>query len=647
MELERDEIKQKYAVLSELAPEVIYSVDTQGKILSLSPTFEKLSGWKVSEWVGKNFTEMIHPDDLPLAEERFRTGLKRRLPPYELRVRTKSGVYKIGEFHNQKNVQIGKVVGKIGVVRDVTEHKTLNTELKTRIRQQAVIAELGQMALQGVKLERLFARAIERLKDELRIEYSEIMEAAGNRLVVRAKYGWGRDVQVNKTSFPIDGSSQVGITYILRKPILVSDLANEKRFTPSLFARKYHSISEMSVLIYGGKDPFGVLAVHTKQKRIFNLDDQDFLQTIASIIALTIQRRKIEGEILQREGFFRSITEYSLDGIRLVNEKGKVLYVTPSIQKILGYSKEEYQSMSVFEIMHPDDTSVYTNVFNQCIAHPSKPYKLIYRLRHKDGTWRWIEGVGRSLLHVPGVNAIVSNFHDISQQVEMSRALESLNERLQIAVSLAQMARWSIDLDTGVLEMDAQSRQILDIPLSIKLSVNILAEYVIPEDRARLLRARSTAIKNHNRMDIEYRLRNNNGAIKWVHVVGKAVYEGKRPTRFDAVGLDITSSKEKDERKDEFISTASHELKTPITSLQLFVQLLERQTASDQKMTDAVQKVKSQTDRIKEIINDLLDVSRIETGKMKLNKEKFYLDELIDDTLEGLGDTVIRHRLAF
>ncbi len=101
---------------------------------------------------------------------------------------------------------------------------------------------------------------------------------------------------------------------------------------------------------------------------------------------------------------------------------------------------------------------------------------------------------------------------------------------------------------------------------------------------------------------------------------------------------DITNMKEMEKRKDDFINMASHELKTPITSMKLYIDILLRQLDRDKhaqahKLTKSIE---YQTQRLQELVSDLLDVSRLQTGKLMFSKEEFRLDELITQTVEEL-----------
>ncbi len=103
----------------------------------------------------------------------------------------------------------------------------------------------------------------------------------------------------------------------------------------------------------------------------------------------------------------------------------------------------------------------------------------------------------------------------------------------------------------------------------------------------------------------------------------------------------VTERKELERRKDDFIAIASHELKTPVTSIKLYMQLLHRKfkLAKDQKSADSVAKMDGQLNKLTDLINDLLDVSKIEGGKLRLNLGNFDLNNLVEETSENMQVT--------
>lgn len=115
-----------------------------------------------------------------------------------------------------------------------------------------------------------------------------------------------------------------------------------------------------------------------------------------------------------------------------------------------------------------------------------------------------------------------------------------------------------------------------------------------------------------------------------------------------AIVRNITEQKEQERLKDEFISMASHELKTPITSMKMFLDILySNLEESNSEAKNYVTRIRDQTNKIKELVNDLLDVSRIGTGKLHFYMETFNLEQVLEDTVEGIRPAVRTHRLIF
>jgi len=126
------ESEERYRSLVEAAPDVIFTVSAEdGSLTSLNPAFETLTGWSRAEWLGRPFVGMVHPDDLPVAVERFQKALRGEThPPHELRVLCKSGEYLVGEFTSTSHVKDGKVVGQLGIARDITDRKRADEALR-------------------------------------------------------------------------------------------------------------------------------------------------------------------------------------------------------------------------------------------------------------------------------------------------------------------------------------------------------------------------------------------------------------------------------------------------------------------------------------------------------------------------------------
>lgn len=136
------------------------------------------------------------------------------------------------------------------------------------------------------------------------------------------------------------------------------------------------------------------------------------------------------------ENYFRTLIETSLDAIVLLDVEGKVLYQTPSAEKISGYTLQEIQSINGIEVIHPQYRQDDNDDFIKNISIPGNIVSRKHKLRRKDGSYVWIEGTYRNLLHDKNVNAIVLNYANIT---ERETAIHQLKERIKELSTIYQV----------------------------------------------------------------------------------------------------------------------------------------------------------------------------------------------------------------
>jgi len=148
------------------------------------------------------------------------------------------------------------------------------------------------------------------------------------------------------------------------------------------------------------------------------------------------------------------------------------------------------------------------------------------------------------------------------------------------------------------------------------------------------------ALKGKTTFKKEFEIKN--GEKEFIVSITTSSIKNKKGKIIAAASIinDITAQKEMEKRKDDFISMASHELKTPLTSMSLYLSALKnRVDKRDPKTVKILNSVQNQTVRLSELVNDLLDVSRIQTGKLNFNYEVFRIDELALEVVADLQDT--------
>lgn len=148
--------------------------------------------------------------------------------------------------------------------------------------------------------------------------------------------------------------------------------------------------------------------------------------------------------------------------------------------------------------------------------------------------------------------------------------------------------------------------------------------------------------KKGKALELEARIKNiETGNYRYHLLRMSPVFEGESIKNWVGTFTDIDDQKKVEKEKDEFLSIASHELKTPLTSIKAYIQLLDRKLKLDKESAEAnyVMKVKDQIEKLNVLITDLLDVSKIENGKLKINKKPTNIEKVIDNAIETILQT--------
>jgi two-component system cell cycle sensor histidine kinase/response regulator CckA len=142
-------------------------------------------------------------------------------------------------------------------------------------------------------------------------------------------------------------------------------------------------------------------------------------------------RRRAEAALQDSERKFRTLIEKSFDGTVLVDATGHALYVSPAVCRMLGFDEAELLGTGPMAVAHPDDLGLIGESLATLLDDPRSDVRLVFRLRHKDGSFRWMEGIATNLLADPTVSAIVLHLRDVTEQ----RAAATMRDRLAAIVA--------------------------------------------------------------------------------------------------------------------------------------------------------------------------------------------------------------------
>lgn len=352
-----------------------------------------------------------------------------------------------------------------------------------------------------------------------------------------------------------------------------------------------------------------------------------------------------EEKLRESERLFKSITDNSLDGVRLIDENGKILYASLSTSRILGYSVAEYKKLNIIDLVHPEDRERYKQSMRDLIANPKKPVYLRYRIQHKNGTWRWMDGVGRNFLNDPDIKGMLSTYQDITERKVVEDRLWNTNQTLKTIIQASPLAVYVVDTSGTVIMWSTMAEKMFGWK----------AREIIGEKLPIVQEEMRSEFDNHMKKLLSggtftsetVRMRKDRTLFDVSISAAPILDENGKTESIVAIAMDITERKRLEKQKDEFMAIASHELKTPVTSLKAYAQVLEKRfrKKGDDESASFLQKMDGQIDKLTVLIRDLLDVTKIEGGKLQFSNSLFAVRPFVDEIIEEVQRTTEKHKI--
>jgi PAS domain S-box-containing protein len=138
------------------------------------------------------------------------------------------------------------------------------------------------------------------------------------------------------------------------------------------------------------------------------------------------ERKHAQEALLESEKRFRALVEHSLEEISLIDPDGTLTYESPTERRPLGYPPNSFVGHNLFDLFPPDEQAAAASLLEEVVKHPGSSQEALFRLRHQDGSWRWMEGVMTNLLDEPAVQSVVINYRDITERKRAEQEIASM-----------------------------------------------------------------------------------------------------------------------------------------------------------------------------------------------------------------------------
>jgi PAS domain S-box-containing protein len=361
------------------------------------------------------------------------------------------------------------------------------------------------------------------------------------------------------------------------------------------------------------------------------------------------QEQQETQEVLEPgEREFRTLAESIPQLVWVTRPDGYKEYFNQQWYEYTGMTREQMQEIDWFHFLHPDDYPSMMKIWEHS-RDTGEPFQIEYRIREgKTGAYRWF--IGRALPVRSSDGMILRWFGtctDIDDFKKSQQALEQTTAFLRGIIEGTSNPITIKDRSGRYQLVNPSAAEVFGKPVAEILGRDDTA-FFPPEIAQTLIETDQRIMTTGNAETLEERLLVNGEEKIFLSTKSPLRDANNEITGLILVTRDITDRKEVEQRKDDFISMASHELKTPITTLKAQTQLLKRRLEREghNDAVTALAKIETQTNRLTRLVSDLLDVAKIQSGQLDYAEEAIAIDDLVRESIETVRHTTSTHTIT-
>jgi len=417
---------------------------------------------------------------------------------------------------------------------------------------------------------------------------------------------------------------EVGAEAFLSKPIDITELTAQIRAMVKIKAanrQKYHEKERLALLV-----DERTRELERSQEKILNL----------------LEDLKVENETRRKtEKYFRTLIEKAPDGVVLLGKDGQLNYASPAAKKIFGYPESYTDLPDPNASTHPEDLAKVLAILESICQNPTLVSTLEYRFQKKDGTWIWIESTFSNQFSEPAIEAIVINFREITERKLAEDQIRTLGKAIEQGPSSIVITNEKGDIEFVNNQFTSFTQYTLEDVKGRKPRIfnpGHLSEmdYTNLWETFQKGNTWKGEVDNRKKDKSTYleeltisALKKIDGSVCNYIIISNDITEKKQMLN------ELVSAKEKAEESDRlksaFLANMSHEIRTPLNSIIGFSELMLEPDFETKQQVEFAQMINTSGYNMLSIINDLMDISKIEAGQVRIVRKTMSVNRLIQD----------------
>ncbi|MDB4951175.1 MAG: hypothetical protein JWM27_3824 [Gemmatimonadetes bacterium] len=609
-------------------------------------------GWARDELLRMAVPDLLAPGELPrLAARRERARGEEAMPLESWRQRRRDGAEIEVEMASTPLIFAGRPA-RLVVVWDVTARHRAERELRRRGALMEMLGAVAAAANEAVGTEQAVRAALEHVSAATGwpVGHAFLVDGGG----VLRPTGWWRlppgqawapFVRATESLRTEPGAGLRGRAVAEGAAAWLDEVPGDDGLLRRDVAEAAGLRGGVAVPVLLGREVAAVLEFYAPAPLERDPETEVALGHVAAQVARVLERGRAADALLRSERLFRSLIEQASDLITVLDAEGTIVYESPSAERVLGFLPHELVGRSIFETVHPDDRERLRGLFDRRVADEGYAAASEGRFRHRDGSWRLLESVGRNRLADPDVRGVVFNSRDVTGRRATEAELRDTAAELGALLAVMPDVVVVLDRDGRYLKVAATAHPLVrELPGEM---VGRSVHDVFPPDTAERVVATVRQVLDTWRVGrMEYPLEMKGGrywfsahvaplrddAVVWV--AGDATERRRAQEKLERYAAELERS---NRELQEFAYVASHDLQEPLRKIQAFGDRLAQRSgeALDDAGRDYLARMQGAAARMQRLIQDLLSFARVATQAREMGTVD--LEEAARDALGDLS----------